>query len=348
LVPVPIALPVSRPSRAICLYEARARLAAALFDQRHHLLEQWYQLVLVHDAWLKDRACAWEALEEAVHRCQERDQQLLALEHGLLAGQDELRQRQTALAQVRCALEGWHARLTVRESAWQTDRSALIAEMDEREVSTAAQAARIDELGRHRLERRAQEIEALRQARVQCEEMRRDYAGLWKECQDRRATLAQQQRELASRALALETLRQELVNRTTDPAAATRRMERLQRQHAARLRAEEKNLQEDQKRVSAEVERLQAWSQQLRTSEETLIGRQQEWTYQEIALEDQRAATTQAELQQQLEIKRLRTVHEAQGRHIAQLEEEIERVARLLMDEGNAPQLDAPAAKEAA
>jgi hypothetical protein len=339
---------VSRPSRALCLREARARVAAALADQRLNLLEQWGRLLTVHEAWQGDRCSAQATLEEALHQVEQRERHLLALEQGVQAGHADLLAQQRALSRVRCTLEGWHARLTAREAGWQADREAFLAELREREEITGAQAAQREELCRHRLQRCEQEIDAARRARAQCEDMRRDYVALWQECQERRGTLAGQQRELAARALSLENLRQGLLTRAADPAAATRRLERLRRQHAARLQAEEKSLHEDRQWVAGEVQRLQQLAQQLRSDEAGLLARKEEWAQQETARDEERAAAALAERQRHLALERLQTLHALDQQQVARLRDEIERVARLLMDEAEPAQLTAPPASQAA
>jgi hypothetical protein len=268
---------------------------------------------------------------------------LLALEQAVESGHADLLAQQRGLSTARCTLEGWHARLTAREAAWETDRAAFLAEVREREEITAAQAAQREELCRHRLERCDQEIDALRRARAHGEEMRREYAALWKELQERRATLARQHREVATRALALENLRQQLLTRAADPAAAARRLERLKRQHAARLKAEEKALKEERQRVAGEVQRLNDLAQQLRSDEAALLTPKQEWTQQEMDREDQREAAALAEHQRHLALQRLQALHALDQQQMAQLREEIERVARLLMEEAEPPQLSPPA-----
>jgi hypothetical protein len=249
---------------------------------------------------------------------------------------------------VRCALEGWHARLTAREAGWEADRAAFLAEAHEREEILSAQAAQREELCRHRLERWEQEIESLRRARAQCEEIRRDYAQLWKEFQERRAGLARQQRELTTRALALENLRQELLTRSTDPAAAARRLERLKRQHAVQLKAEEKTLREERQRVADEAQRLNQLAQQLRRDEAEQLTHRQDSRHEEVTREDQQAVVSLAGHKSQLALERLQALHAQDQDQIAKLRDEIERIARLLMDEAEPAQLCAAPANQAA
>jgi hypothetical protein len=325
-----------------------ARLAAILADQRQHLLEQWGQLLQLHEAWQGERAEALESLESAVHLLDHRERRLATQEQSVEAGLAELCQRQQGLSEVRCSLEGWQARLTAREAAWEAERDSLLAEVRAREEVAAAQAARLEELRNQRLKRWAEEVEADRQARAQCEEMRRDYAALWKECQERRARLADVQRDLNARARALENLRQQLLNRSADPAASNRRLERLERQHAAHLEAESKALEEERQRIAGEVQRLDALGRRLHEEEADLAAQQEALAQRQTEEEDHQEAAAAAEQRRQQEFQRLRAQQEVDERHIAQLGDELERIARLLMDEPAPPQFIAPPAKEAA
>jgi hypothetical protein len=327
------------PWRGMHVAQVWARLAAALADQRQHLLEQWEQLLRLHAAWQADRASALESLESAVHLLDHREHRLAAQEQSIEASLAELGPRQQALCEVRCGLEGWQTRLTAREAALEAERAALLAEVQSREEAVVAQAARLEELRNQRLRRWDAEVEASRQSRAQCEEMRRDYAALWKECQERRARLAGLQRDLNGRSRALENLRQQLLNRTADPAAGTRRLERLERQQAAHLEAEGKALEEDRQRIAGEVQRLDALGRRLREQEEDLIAYREARRREQTEEEDRREADLAADQRRRLEVQRLQALHQADEQQISQLREELERVARLLMDEQEPPQL---------
>jgi hypothetical protein len=343
-----IVAPAPAPWRGLQLAQVWARLAAALADQRLHLLEQWGQLLQLHEAWQAERSEALESLESAFHLLDHRERRLATQEQNVEAGLAELAQRQQALSEVRCGLEGWQARLTAREAAWEAERAAVLAEVQAREEAAAAQVTRLEELRNQRQRRWAEEVEADRQARAQCEEMRRDYAALWKECQERRARLAQQQRDLNARAQALENLRQQLLNRSPDPAAANRRLQRLERQYAAHLEAEGKALEEERQRIAGEVRRLDALGQRLREEEAEIAAGREALAQGRTEGEDRREAVADDDVRLRLQLRRLQAQHDADEQHIAQLRDELERVARLLMDEPAPPQLVAPPASQAA
>jgi pSer/pThr/pTyr-binding forkhead associated (FHA) protein len=326
---------------------ALAHLAGTLADQRQHLVEQWEQVLALHEAWQQERSAVLGELEAAGQQLAQRELRIAAQEQAVQAGAVEVRQRQEALGEVRCALEGWQARLTAREAAWEGERAALLAEVRAHDERAEAQVQRLEELRERRVRRRSQEIEATRIACLRHEEMRRDYVSLWQECQQRRATLAQEQRALAAHAVALEQYRQELLVRTQDMPGAEKRLERLRKKSLARIQAEERDLAADRESLLAETGRLEARAGQLRQQEETLVGRQEDLAHRLTEWEDQREANTDAEVRKQQEMSRLRFLHEQAERELNRLREEVERIARLLIDE-EAAAAPPPAANQAA
>jgi hypothetical protein len=355
-------VPVPTPPRLSPRFKLPAvwvRLAGMLADQRRHLIEQWQQLLdtragwqAEHEAALASVEAAAQALAQQAQAHEERvhlhEQAMAVKEQAVAAGLTDLGQRAQAMSRVRCALEGWQARLTAREAGWEAERAALLAEVHSREEAAAAQVRTLEEAHERRLRRRGEEMEALRVARERLERLRRDYAVLWQECQERRARLTHQERRLAGQALALEDLRQELLPRTADPAAASRRIERLQKRQAAGLEAEERAVEEDRQALLAEVRRLEERGRLLHQQEDDLVARHDEWARQVAAWEEQRLAAADAEVRRRQEVQRLQTQRVHDERQLAQLRDELERIARLLMDEGEPLPLDAPPSSQAA
>jgi hypothetical protein len=259
-----------------------------------------------------------------------------------------LGQRVQTLSKVRCALEGWQARLTAREAAWEGERAALLTEVHAREEAAATKVCKMEEIHERRLRRRGDEIEALRLTRERLEQLRHDYAALWQECQERRAHLGREQRGLATQALALEDLRQELLPQTADPAGLNRRIERLQRRHAARLANEEKAVAQDRQALLAEVQRLEERHRELHKQEDDLVARHEDWARQVAAWEEQRLVAADAEVRRQQEVQRLQALRAQDAHQLTLLREEVERIARLLMDEVDSLRLEEPPAAQAA
>jgi pSer/pThr/pTyr-binding forkhead associated (FHA) protein len=311
-----------------------ARLAGDLADQRRHLLEQWQHLLQLYEAWAPERTAVIVQFETAARDLAQYELQLTAREQALSAGEMVLGRRQQSLFEVRCSLEAWQARLTARETFLDNERVMLLADVKAREELAEAQAQRLEEMRQRRAQRRGQEIEELRVARAQHEQMRRDYALLWHECQDRRAVLIREHRDLSARALALEQFRQELLRRATDTPGADKRLERLRRRNLARLQTEERDLIRERAALESETKRLDRCAARLFRKEELQIGRHEDWILQVAAWEEQQAATAHLEQHRRQEVEHWQRLHEQNERQLAELREEVERIAQLLLDEG--------------
>jgi hypothetical protein len=313
-----------------------ARLAGDLTDQRQRLLEQWRCLLELHDAWVPERAALLAEIEAAARELAEREGRLDAREQALGSAETDLRRRQRELFEVRCSLEAWQARLTARETFLDNERVMLLADVRGREEQAEGTARQLEELRQRRARRREQEVEELRQARQQHEQMRRDYVLLWQECQDRRAELIREHRDLAAKSLALEQFRQELLCRTADTPGADKRLERLHRRNLARIETEERDLRRERAALAAETKRLDRLAGRLLNKEEALDARHEAWTRQLAETEEQQAAAADREQRRQQEVQHWQLLHERDERQLKELRDEVERIARLLLEEGEA------------
>jgi hypothetical protein len=310
-----------------------ARLAGDLTDQRRHLLEQWQYLLELQELWGPEHSAIVAQFEVAARELVMVEQRLTEREQALEAGETDLLLRQNALYDVRCSLEAWQARLTARETFLDNERVMLLADVRAREAIAESQARRLEEIRQRRARRRSQEIEELRAARSQHEQMRRDYALLWQECQDRRAELVREQRELAAKALALEQFRQELLGRTADTPGADKRLERLRRRNLARIQAEERNLQRERIALRGETKRLDIRDAHLIEQEEKLLAQHEDWMKQVADWEDRQAAAAALEQHRQQELRHWQLLHERDERQLIELRQEIERIAGMLLEE---------------
>jgi hypothetical protein len=313
-----------------------ARLADNLADQRRHLLDQWHSLVELHEAWEPERSAILTHFEAAARELVLVEQRLTTRERSLSVGETELRRCQQTLFEVRAALEAWQARLTARETFLDNERVMLLADVRAREESAEAQMQRLEDMRQRRARRRGQEIEELRIVRENHEQLRRDYALLWQECQDRRAQLIRQERELSAKALALEQFRYELLQQVEDTPESDKRLRCLERHNLARLRAEERELKRERAALMAETKRLDRRAVHLLEQEEALVARHEDWMKQVADWEDRRAATDALEQRRQHELRHWQLLHEQDERQLTELRDEIERIARLLLDEAEA------------
>jgi hypothetical protein len=312
-----------------------ARLAGDLADQRRHLLEQWQCLLELHARWEPERLAILTQFETAARELVLIEQRLAQREQVLAAGEAELSRRQQALLDVRSSLEAWQARLTARETFLDNERLMLLADVRRREELAETQARRLEEIRQRWTRRRSQEIDELRAARAQHEQMRRDYVLLWQECQERRTELIREQRELAAKTLALEQFRQELLGRAADTPAAEKRLERLRRRNLARLQANERDLQRERVALLGETKRLDLREARLIAQEEKLLTQHEEWMKQVADWEERQVAAAALEQQRQQELKHWQLLHERDEHQLKELREELERIARLLLEESD-------------
>jgi hypothetical protein len=321
------------------------RLAGLVADQRLHLLEQWQRLLEATEAWHAERAAVAADLDLAGRQLANREQQVAEHEQALEQARAELVQRQEALSSVRCQLEGWQARLRSQETTWEGEREALLTEVKAREEVAAAQVRRLEELRQRWARRRRKELEDLQAARASCEDLRRHHAALWQECQKRRAKLAQEQREAAAQLVSLERFRLEMLTQAPDAAAAEKRIQKLRKRDLARLEGAERDLTRERQALQAETAYLQERARHLEQQEDELVRRYEAWSCRQTEWEDQQAASADAEERRHKELHRLQQLHAQDERQLAELRDELERVARLLLDEAEP---SAPSANRAA
>jgi hypothetical protein len=326
----PVAEPAASPEAEA---EALRRTADRLADQRLHLLEQWGRLLEVHEAWRQEREATLAELEASNRRLAERERAAEALERAAHAASAEHRQRRQELVQLRGALEARQARLTAREAAWEAERETLLADVRAREEAAAALARRVEGLSRRRGAQRRKEAEELAAARARLEDMRRQYAAMWQECQGRRNALANEQRDLAARTLSLERLRLELLARAPNAAAAERRLERMRRRAYARVMAATRAAEADRQALAAEGARLAEYAEWLQRLEADLAAGREELARERAVCEEREAAAADEERRGRLELLRLQARQQHGEREAARLRDEVERVARLLLDE---------------
>ena len=316
-------------SRALVLQ----RVAGDLDDQRAHLLEQWQTLLRVQEEWRQERQQALAGMETVARSLQEWEQWLHVRQQDLDAAGTECRQRQQALGRMRHSLEGWHSRLRMREAGWDAERVGLLDQARAREAAAARVMKRLQDMARRRHAQHGKEMKELAAVRTGCEELRRQYVGLWEECQRRRKEISQEQRGLAARLLAVERWRVEVVGEGPEAAKAERRLERIEQRYVARLTEADQQLEEAREGLAAEIGRLEELAGRVQKQQDEWAGQHADVARQVEAWEKSRTATEDADERRRLDIQVLCSRHEQDTRMIAHLQDELERTVRLLMDE---------------
>src|SRR5947209_6374549 len=155
---------------------------------------------------------------------------------------------------------------------------------------------------------------------------------------ERQTDLAREQRTLAARAVALERHRVELLSAAANSPAAEKRLEKLTRRSAARIEAGERKVTAQRQTLLAESRRLEERTRQLQQREEELAALQEQLAERRTEGEREQIALCQAELPRERELRLLKTQHEYDARQLAALRDEVERVARVLLDEAETVQ----------
>jgi chromosome segregation ATPase len=309
-------------------------LAQELADQRLHLLEQLTRLVRAREEWRAEQRAILAEMEAAGQRTQEWEQELEPRRRELAEIEAELSRRASELADRQAQLEAVQGRLVVREASWNSERERLLAGVRIREEKARQQRETLTDLRRSWLQRRKKEIARHRTELQRCDAARQQYAAMWEVCLNHGSSLERQQRALAERSLALEQFRLELLGRAPDSAAAEKRLERLRRRCAAPTAAARRNLDRERQALDTERKRLQALAQQLDKQTATLAEREAELTQRLAEWELSKTDADAGRARLQAEIEALMAQRVQHEREAKALRDEVERLARLLMDAG--------------
>ena len=321
------------------------RVAGELADQRWALREQTERLALAQRTWAEEQQCFLEELEALAGQVREQEQDLAGRAEALDDFEARLRHTEAAQRHARLNLEAWQSRLAVRESDWQGERDRGRADLLSRSRQAERREQALAELCRRWSERRRQEVQELRAELERCAALRRAWAAQTAEGEKRAAGLQEQQARLAEQALALEQARQELLGQVENPALAERRLERLRRHLSAAGAKAEVALEQRRRTLAAEAadldRRFRAAQQRIEEAgrrERELADRLAEWERQQHLAEQQSSGHDDSAAVW----VRQRDGYEQQ---LAELREEIERLAGLLLD--GEPRGEAPAARAA-
>ncbi len=316
---------------------ALIRLAEDLADQRLLLVEQWERLARIHEGWHEERQTVQAAVEAFTRALPAEEETLAARRQAVEAAEASLRCRHQETAKLRHHLEGWSARLRIREATWESERDRLLTDVRSREQLAEKHLTALVELRRRWAKRRRQELDVVRTERGACERLRQECATLRQDLWKHSTALEEERRGLAERALALEQYRQEFAIRMGDGAAAERRVDRLRRKWVAQnanlvraTAAERQILREEIARLEDQHLTLNKQMEALAVREAHLIQRQTAWEEAQ-ALADAR----QGKLQQQLQS--MQAQRDRYALHLRELQDEVERIARVLLEEPDAP-----------
>jgi hypothetical protein len=309
------------------------QLAEDLGDQRSQLNELLCRWLLHYQEWQREQRNAADELVALAERLREREAALDERERLRVVDEEHIQGTRQAHVDERRSLEAWHSRLAAQEAGWRVEREGLVAEQQGREAFLSRQRSALDNLRRHWTERRRLEVEQVREERQLLRNLRQEMAQARHEWLARCEALDRKQRELAELELALEQERLERLNQADDVIAAERQIDQLRRRIARLHAAVENNFTRQWHALQLEAGRLEE-------SHEQLAGQEQEHRERAAALatlqavvehECTLAQAAQAEITQELHATQTRLALSSQEART--LQEEVERLARLLLEE---------------
>jgi pSer/pThr/pTyr-binding forkhead associated (FHA) protein len=310
--------------------------ADMLDDQRRHLLGQWRQLIEVEKQWQEEHRTALAELELVAEELAGRESDLVKRQRQTETAEMSLVRRLEDLTAQRASLDGWRSRFAADEAGWKAKQESALDEIAGRESLHEQRRQQFEAVQQRRNERRKQEVAERLALRARCEEASRNYLERAKEIEARSAEQEEARRDLAARAIALEQVHDELVHASADPARTANSLEKLRKRERARLDAEARALDADRRRLQQDLARLEADSQRTRQREAEQLARQADLARRAEEWEAQRSVAEEEEARRQEELRRLRARHAVDDRQLRQLREELERLARLLIEDGDA------------
>lgn len=337
--PAPVEQPARNPAPASDLDEQCRRLdrvAADLADQRLQLIEQWHRLTRLQRCWEDERQEARAELEKLTEQLLEKGHVLVQQEQANQQADQVLRQRHEELVQVRQHLIAWRARLRVREKTWEGERQQLLLEVRKREEQAERQLNTLVDLRQRWARRRRQEVARLQEERRLLETLRQEYAMNKVALCDRTSLLEEEKRILAEKALALEQYKQEFLSKIETPLAE-RRIERLRRrwltQNADVIRA----TMRDREALKQELTALEARYTELHTRADEVNRAEVELAEKQAAWEHKQALAAARQSRLQDELKNAEAQRTLSAQQVAKIRDEVERIARSLIDEPDPP-----------
>jgi chromosome segregation ATPase len=164
------------------------------------------------------------------------------------------------------------------------------------------------------------------------QKLRQEAQTLQQEWLRRSAVLAKEQRTLAERALALEQYRQQCISRSANPKTAEKRLERLRRRWASVAASTERKLAAERKALETQSARLEAHARQLQDNADDLATQEADLSARQAAWEERQVQDQAEHEAMRHELGSARNQRRSYEQQIQALNEEVERLARFLLD----------------
>jgi hypothetical protein len=343
-------LPPRPVEAAVLVGEARrdalniSRLAAELADQRSHLRDVAERLFQAREVWRHEQEALIGEFQTLAQRLRQRERDCEEREHGLQAASERCQQRQQQIEELQQHLDAFQARLTVRVAAWEGERERHLADVRMREQLVARQAAAMELLSQRWHERRAAELQRLRAQAIACGKLRQAAAAARELWLQRQQLVFEQQRSERIEHTAAQQLQEELGLRPVDPRAIVERLDRLRDQLGSLDEGQLSALEEARRTFAGEAGAVESaftqWQRYVSevAQQEALIGKR------EAAWEKAKLLAQADSLKLRQEAYRLRLERDANERRLAEVSQEVERLASALLAADDRPSPSAKAA----
>jgi predicted nucleic acid-binding Zn-ribbon protein len=329
--------PQDQDGHAAAIAELEA-LAGALADQRLLLIEGWQRLARLHAEWHEERQQLAAELEALGGRLLEQDLGLQAREQICVQTETALTERHEQWLRDHRQVVAWRARLRADEEAWQREKNRLLAECRHKQAVAEQQMTALADLRQRWHRRRKLEVEQLRSERETLESFRKEFARLRQELATRAVQLEEDQRILIEKTLAVEQFRNETTTSAANPEEAEHRLDLLRRRwimhNAVTIRAVRRQrsaLQRELQTLEARYEALQNRSLTLEAAETALADKRAGREHHQIGVKAHHRGL-------EYELERAQSQQARAEQECAGLRDEIERIARALLEEPESPQ----------
>jgi len=319
-------------------------LSAELADQRLYLAEECERLAQGQLRWQQERTATVVGLEALGLELQKRERSVQARERTVERAEFAVQQQSAQVAQARTHLEALKVRIAAGAMAWEGERACLLLDLRTREEVMEQRLAALTSLRERWDKRRQHQVTELRTQRRMYQELRRECANLREKWLQRSALLIREQRAVAERALAMEQYRQEWISKAANPKAAEKRLERLRRRWTALSALAKRSLAVERRRLEVEAKHLEDQFLHLEQSREEVVAQQTELSSRQAAWEEEQFASEADESRLKQELMSLRDQRSQQEQVLKELRDQVERLARLLLEgdgPGSAPSVQA-------
>lgn len=341
---------LAAPRQRVILVGAQRRavvelneLAGALADQRQHLREMADRLQRGRDEWHHVEAALVAEFQRVAERLRDREAAVAQRELAAAAVEQRCQRRHEQIDELQRHLDVCQARLTVRLTAWETERERTLADVKMREELARRQTAAVELLRQRWQERRRGELERLRIQVVACGRLRRAAASARQEWLGRQRSSPDDASALVA-AEALRQIEEKIGNGAGQGTELSEALQKLRAFVAEPAAWQESVLTEARRIIGDEAAAVDARYDEWRQFLERLVQDEQEFGRRRTVWEHQRVLAQAEQVRLRQDCYRLRLERDAYQRQAADIDQEVERLAAALLGSSD----ETPAAQAAA